>query len=157
MKQVITSILSLVFLVLTSHFSFAQAVDPSTIDGKVICGYQAWFNCPGDHSPIDNWFAWAYPTPQIGNVDIELYPEISEYQEKDLFLNNYGNLGDGSPAAFFSSYPESVTQLHFSWMEKNGIDGVALQRFITQENEPILTANRDSNAVRVARSFYSGK
>ncbi|GLR18810.1 hypothetical protein GCM10007940_34260 [Portibacter lacus] len=132
--------------------SFAQSIDPSSIHGKVICGYQAWFNCPGDGSPIDRWFAWAYPSPAPGNVDIELYPEVSEYRPEDLFYNNFGNLGDGTPATFFSSYSESVTQLHFSWMEENGIDGVALQRFITQFDEPILTANRDSNAVRVARA-----
>lgn len=133
-------------------YSFAQAVDPSSIYGKVICGYQAWFNCPDDGSPIDSWFAWAYPEPAPGTIDIELYPDVSEYAPEDLFPNNFANLGDGTPAAFFSSYSESVTRLHFSWMEENDIDGVALQRFISEVEEPILTANRDSNAVRVARA-----
>ena len=152
MQSFKVNFLALIFALSPALSSFAQTVDPSSIYGKVICGYQAWFNCPGDGSPIDAWFAWAYPSPAPGMVDIELYPEVSEYHPDDLFENNFADLGDGTPAAFFSSYPESVTQLHFSWMEKNGIDGVALQRFITQADEPILTANRDSNAVRVARA-----
>ena len=36
---------------------------------------------------------------------------------------------DGSTARVFSSWDASTTDLHFSWMERYGIDGVFIQRF----------------------------
>ncbi|MCD6394737.1 MAG: hypothetical protein J7M40_14690, partial [Planctomycetes bacterium] len=33
-------------------------VDTSTLDGKVMCGYQGWFTCPGDGSS-KGWNHWA--------------------------------------------------------------------------------------------------
>ena len=29
-------------------------VDPSTLTGKVMCGYQGWFNCAGDGADLES-------------------------------------------------------------------------------------------------------
>ena len=36
------------FLCLLAATTTAQAVDFTTLDGKVLLGYQGWFHCPGD-------------------------------------------------------------------------------------------------------------
>src|SRR5580692_12256857 len=63
------------------------AVDPSSIIGKVVCGYQGWFTCTGDGSPINRWTHWS-PTnpPQAGiapnpnpNLTFDAYPDVSLY------------------------------------------------------------------------------
>ena len=35
-----------------------QPVDPGTLTGKVMVGYQGWFNCPKDGSEL-GWKHWA--------------------------------------------------------------------------------------------------
>ena len=41
----------------------AQAADVSTLEGKVLLGYQGWFNCAGDGAPQNNWRSWARGEP----------------------------------------------------------------------------------------------
>ena len=36
----------------------AQVVDASTLNGKVLFGYQGWFRCPGDPSGA-GWLHWS--------------------------------------------------------------------------------------------------
>jgi hypothetical protein len=139
--------------------SLNAQVDPSSVTDKVICGYQGWFNCYGDGSAVDSWRHWVNgmyqsntPNPSPGNVQFEVYPDVSEYEADDLFLTSLGNLGNGRPAELFSSYPESVIQLHFEWMETHGIDGVALQRFIAETYDGLFKENRDTIAARVRRA-----
>lgn len=144
--------LFLAIALISSNSSTAQVIDPSRIDNKVICGYQGWFNCPGDGSPLNAWIHWGSQKPRPSALTFELYPDISAYQEKDLFETGFGPLGNGERSKLFSSYPESVIQLHFQWMKDYGIDGVAVQRFISHQPEPVILANRDSVASRAARA-----
>jgi len=54
--------------ILLINTAAAQApADPSSIIGKVVCGYQGWFSATGDRSPINRWTHWS-PTnaPQAG-------------------------------------------------------------------------------------------
>jgi hypothetical protein len=130
-----------------------------TLDNTVICGYQGWFACYGDGSPVDRWNHWCKgqyrsdtPKPSPGNQSFEVYPDISEYPSNALFTTGYASLGDGRPAKLFSSYKEETINLHFKWMEDNAIDGAALQRFLSETADPVYKAHRDSVAVRVARA-----
>ena len=41
----------------------------------------------------------------------------------------YANLGNGAPATLFSSFDQQTVNTHFSWMQQNGCDTAALQRF----------------------------
>ena len=123
-----------------------------SIIGKVITGYQGWFNFQGDGTPLNwrHWFAGDSPNPN--KISFEVYPDISEYDESDLSEpSQLANLGDGRPAKLFSSYKENVIETHMKWMKDYEIDGAALQRFIsyTQDNR---RGPSDSIAVRMGRA-----
>ncbi|MDF2538794.1 MAG: Xylosidase/arabinosidase [Herbinix sp.] len=136
------------------------------IIGKVYAGYQGWFNCYGDGSPVERWRHWSNGTyqsntgsPAAGAITFELYPDVSEYT--DLYQTNLGNLGNGQPAELFSSYSTQTVNKHFEWMQTYGIDGVALQRFAGELSDPVFRDNRNSIATKVksaaenyGRKFY---
>ena len=95
--------------------------------GKVICGYQGWFNCSGDGSPVErrvHWSRGTYKTneglPSPGYLSFEMYPDVSEYQFSSLFQTGFANLGDGKPSVLFSSIKKDVMDTHFSWMKQYG-------------------------------------
>jgi hypothetical protein len=129
-------------------------VDASSITDKVVCGYQGWFSCAGDGSPINLWFHWSGTTqPEPGHLSFEVYPDVSLYDSPDLYLTGFTAHGDGQPSRLFSSYKADVIAAHFALMQTHGIDGIALQRFASElVNNPSFKENRDSIAVRVKRS-----
>ncbi|MEO9031974.1 MAG: glycoside hydrolase family 71/99-like protein, partial [Ginsengibacter sp.] len=160
LKKLIQLVLS--FVTLFSTIANAQApVDPGSIIGKVVCGYQCWFTATGDGSPINQWTHWS-PTnpPQAGiapnpnpNLTFDAYPDVSIYNSASLFQTNFASQGNGQPAQLFSSYKQDVVDTHFALMQANGIDGVAFQRFIWEVLvDPRFKANRDSDEVHVRAS-----
>jgi hypothetical protein len=155
------------FLCLILGFSLnrANAQDNSVI-GKVICGYQGWFNCYGDGSPVERWVHWSggkYKTneglPSPGYLSFEMYPDVNDYAPSSLFQTGFANCGDGNSSVLFSSTQKDVMNKHFSWMKQYGIDGVALQRFLTTDNvfvmqKDTIALNMRMMAEKYQRIFY---
>lgn len=108
---------------------FEEPNEDGDIVGKLITGYQGWFSCGGDESPLDEWVHWAQGSsqPRPGYASFDLYPEMSEYTT--TYKTGFANFGNGLPATLFSSYDAQVVNKHFEWMEAYGIDVAALQRF----------------------------
>ncbi len=139
---------------------FSQtAPEAESVTGKVICGYQGWFSCYGDGSPVARWFHWSNGiyqsnagSPAPGALKFEAYPETTEYNDASLFQTNLGNTNEGKPAKLFSSWKADVIDKHFEWMQQNEIDGVALQRFIGETFDGVFKTNRDSVTARLMRS-----
>ena len=103
----------------------AGAVDPSSLDGKVLFGYQGWFGCPGSWG--GNWSHWGNPP---SGVSVDMYPDLSDFPKADLCaVPGYGP--GGSAAYFFSARNPRVTDMHFKWMQDYGLDGVLIQRFVS--------------------------
>lgn len=105
-------------------------VDNSTLTGKVMVGYQGWFNAEGDGAKrgYNHWTrGGAKPAP--GNIRVDLWPDLSEFPAAERFPTDLVH-ADGSRAEVFSSYLRPTVVRHFSWMREHGIDGVFLQRFI---------------------------
>lgn len=79
--------------------------DCTTLQGKVMCGYQGWFRCPGDGSQ-QGWTHWSRDfkrlTPETIHVD--LWPDMSEYSAAERFVAPGFTYEDGSPAQLFSSH-----------------------------------------------------
>ncbi len=113
--------------------TLANWVDPATMYGKIIVGYQGWFSCPGDGSKVSDtwghWFHWN-TSPDAVNLKVDMWPDVSELDEDELFSTNM-KMSDGTPAKLFSSYKEKTVLRHFKWMREYGIDGVFLQRFVS--------------------------
>ena len=105
-----------------------SGVDPSTLTGKVMTGYQGWFNCPGDGAGL-GWTHWGGRRGfGPGNVTVDLWPDVSEYDDDELYITGF-TYEDGTVARTFSSHNRKTVVRHFKWMADYGIDGAFVQRF----------------------------
>jgi hypothetical protein len=86
----------------------AGTVDASTLDGKVLLGYQGWFTCPGDGS--QRWTHWSRGVPAPDTLTIDLYPDVSEL-DADERCEIPGMTIAGKPAHLFSPRnPKTVSR-----------------------------------------------
>jgi len=139
--------------------SAAAASPVGDVVGKISVGYQGWFACPGDGAPIGGWWHWSRDRgqpPSTTNTTIVSWPDVRDFTA--TYPTAYPNLGNGRPAALFSSYDQQTVNTHFLWMQQNGCDTAALQRFNPTGDEG---PTRDAMAVKVrsaaeqfGRKFY---
>ncbi|MES2440795.1 MAG: glycoside hydrolase family 71/99-like protein [Verrucomicrobiota bacterium] len=120
-------------------------VDTSTLTGKVMCGYQGWFDAEGDGADR-GWVHWTKRRGPLapGNAKFDLWPDLSELGPEERFPTGF-KLADGKTAEVFSSYKQATVLRHFQWMRDYGIDGAFVQRFITDLRDP--RALRHNNTV----------
>jgi hypothetical protein len=105
-------------------------IDATTLDGKVLCGYQGWFNTPGDGTNF-GFGHWGGGLERgSGRFTVDMWPDVSEYDPKDLHEVPGLKMPDGSPARLYSGFSNGPAMVHFKWMREYGIDGVFLSRFI---------------------------
>ncbi len=153
------SLVILIFLL----FFINLPVYAGDIQGKLICGYQAWFYCYGDGAPMNSWMHWPlYGVPGPGNIAIDVWPDVTEYPQNCLFDTNFSALGNGLPDKLFSCYKQETIDTQFRWMQEYGIDCAAVQRFgsilnaggvYTQTFTDVLQKIRDA-AEATGRKFY---
>ncbi|MCO8124765.1 glycoside hydrolase family 71/99-like protein [Stieleria sp. TO1_6] len=108
----------------------SSTVDSSTMNGKVMVGYQGWFNCPSDGAEL-GWTHWARNSRKPfgpGNVTVDLWPDMSELESDERYPTEF-KLANGQAAEVFSSGNRKTVLRHFRWMQDYGIDGAFLQRF----------------------------
>jgi hypothetical protein len=105
-------------------------IDATTLDGKVLCGYQGWFNTPNDGTSM-GFVHWGHRLNQPdGRLTVDMWPDVSEYDAADLCEVPGLKMADGSPARLYSGFKLGPTLVHFRWMREHGIDGVFLSRFV---------------------------
>src|SRR3984893_7959480 len=81
----------------------AQAVDPSTLKGKVLLGYQGWFRCPAGGTSGTNWSHWTSSgAPTAASISIDMYPDTREFESGEACAIPGMNVG-GAPAYLFSA------------------------------------------------------
>ena len=97
----------------------------------VMAGYQGWFSAEGDasdrgwHHYKNNSCGGFFP----GCTSVDFWPDVSEYTKKYLSPFRFAN---GDNAYLYSPNDEESVDLHFKWMKDYGIDGVFVQRFISE-------------------------
>jgi hypothetical protein len=102
--------------------------DPSTLEGKVLLGYQGWFACPEDGG--GRWTHWSRGVPTPATLTVDMYPDLSEFEADELCELPGMTIG-ASPAYLFSSRNAKTVSRHFRWMKEYGLDGALVQRFVT--------------------------
>lgn len=140
--------------------SSASAASPAgDVVGRITVGYQGWFACKGDGAPIDGWWHWAQDmasAPSPSNTNIKAWPDMADYTA--TYQTAFSNFNNGQPATLFSSYDQQTVNTHFAWMQQNGCDTAALQRFNPTGGEgptrDAMAAKVRSAAEAYGRKFY---
>ncbi|MGD1047014.1 MAG: T9SS type A sorting domain-containing protein [Bacteroidota bacterium] len=132
-------------------------VDATTLNGKVICGYQGWFRTPAD--PTGLGFVH-YFRSTVNDPTVDLWPDITEYSVDEQCPVPGWQLYSGKQAYLFSSANKRTVLRHFQWMEAYGIDCIEVQRFVASigtvgdpESYRVLGYAREA-ANRTGRTFY---
>jgi hypothetical protein len=109
----------------------AEPVDASSLRGKVLCGYQGWFRCPGDALNA-GWVHWSREGKRIvpETLTFEMWPDLTDFPESELHAAPGFTDAAGQPMHLFSSDHAGTLRRHFEWMRDYGIDGVWLQQFL---------------------------
>lgn len=135
----------------------ANSVDATTLKGKVLCGYQGWFRCPGDGTE-NGWLHWSRDRNRISpaTVTFEMWPDMTEYGPEERYPATGLAYPDGQPAELFSSANAATVDRHFRWMEEYGIDGVFVQRFLVNLPNPsfdVVLSHMRASAKKSGRTY----
>ena len=136
-----------------SNQALLLASPPGDVVGKVTVGYQGWFAAIGDGSPINAWWHWTQnwsQTPSSTNKGIKSWPDVREYTT--TYATGWSNLNNGQQATLYSNWTQQTVDTHFLWMQQNGIDAAALQRFNPNSSEG---PTRDGVTARVRTAAES--
>jgi hypothetical protein len=128
----------------------ATAVDPSTLDGKLMFGYQGWFGCPGDGSPSGDWEHWfgGGAAAGVATLRVDMWPDVSELSAEERCSTPL-TLPDRQPAAVYSAFHPRTVDRHFQWLREYELPGVFLQRFTLGLDKPAVLGFRDGVARNV--------
>src|SRR5271169_6918093 len=82
----------------------AQVVDAGSLRGKVLCGYQGWFRCPGDGAS-EGCIHWSRDSHQIlpATLTFEMWPDMTDYPPEEKFAAPGFMSAEGRQAYLFSS------------------------------------------------------
>ena len=139
----------------TAFFRLMSAVDPSTMNRKLLMGYQGWFAAPGDGSAFNSWWHWFSSLPTTAaNTAFDFWPDTSELGTDELFSTSM-TYSNGTTAKLYSAYNQKTVVRHFQWMQTNNLDGVFLQRFLSDlSGNTLAFRNQVTTNVRVGAETY---
>ena len=101
----------------------------TSYDSLVMAGYQGWFTAEGDGAER-GWHHYEKSGKfEPGMCTIDFWPDVSDYS---ITYKTAFKYADGSDAYVYSPYDYESVDLHFKWMKDYGIDGVFMQRFVTE-------------------------
>ena len=142
----------------TLHRTYAPAttaavIDVATMDRKLMFGYQGWFACPDDGSPLGGWEHWFHrgDTASAASLRVDMWPDVSELSP-DERCDTPLTLPDGRRAQVYSAYNPKTVDRHFKWMEDYELAGVFLQRFSARLESASVLKFRDAVATNVRTS-----
>jgi hypothetical protein len=131
-------------------------VDASTLERKLLFGYQGWFGCPEDGSPLGAWEHWFErgEAAEARTLRVDMWPDTSELAADERCRTPFV-LPDGRPAHLYSAFNGATVDRHFRWMREYDLAGVFLQRFTVQLDDPAVQGFRDGVARNVQTAAQS--
>ena len=128
----------------------SAAVDATTLDRKLMMGYQGWFLSPGDGSPVNGWKHWFSDnkTSDALHLTVDMWPDMKELPPDECHATNM-RFSDGRVATLYSAYNPATVARHFKWMQEYNLDGAMLQRFVNELSDPAAKDSRDQVAKNV--------
>jgi hypothetical protein len=124
-------------------------VEVTTLEHKLLMGYQGWFSCPDDGSQVDRWVHWFRDqTPGAASATTDMWPDTAELNADEHCATGF-TTPSGAAAPLYSAYRQKTVVRHFRWMQEHGLDGVWLQRFTVELGDPAFLALRDQVAANV--------
>jgi hypothetical protein len=112
----------------------AQMVDATSLNNKVMAGYQGWFRAPGDAPGNNGWSHWfnsGRSSAAGRGLGFDTWPDVSEFTDAEKYAVPGFAYADGSQAYLYSALNAQTVLRHFQWMQSAGIDGVWLSEFGT--------------------------
>ncbi len=131
------------------------------LSALVMVGYQGWYGCPGDDASGNLfWQHWFVGAIVPRSLTVDQLPDMQALPAKQL-CNTGLLVRSGAPLLLYSAQNPQVVALRFEWMRAYGIDGAAVQRFVSETTDPVKRARSDTvllNAMHAAqasgRVFY---
>lgn len=134
-------------------------VDASSMNQKLLMGYQGWFTCPGDGAGTGYFHWFKDGLPDAAHFRVDMWPDAGELTPDERCKTNM-KYPNGETAYLYSAYNPTTVMRHFQWMSDYGIDGVFLQRFGTELTAPayfdernVVTKNVRAGAEAYGRVF----
>jgi hypothetical protein len=123
--------------------------DPSTLDRKVLFGYQGWFSTPAN--PSVGWFHWSQGStvPSGSACNFDVWPDLREFDADELYPSNLHYSNGQAAGLYLASNPKTINR-HFQWMQNYSLDGVLLQRFVNEIANPADPHGQMRNSVTKA-------
>jgi hypothetical protein len=108
-----------------------EPIEAKSLRGRIMCGYQGWFRCPGDAADM-GWVHWSGDSRRLvpSSLTFEMWPDMSDYAADERFAAPGFTHPGGRQAYLFSSDNAATVLRHFGWMRDHGIDGAWLQHFV---------------------------
>lgn len=118
------------FIALNSQVKAQDVVDATSLNNKVMAGYQGWFRVPGDRPGSKSWaHVFNRNTVSPENLALDTWPDMSELGADEKHPVPGFTYPDGSQATMYSAQNPKTVLRHFQWMKQYGIDGVWLSEF----------------------------
>jgi hypothetical protein len=132
------------------------AVDATTLDRKLLFGYQGWFGCPEDGSPLNGWEHWFQrgAPAAAATLRVDMWPDVSELGPDERCQTPF-TLPDGRKAELYSAFNPRTVDRHFRWMREYDLAGVFLQRFTVRLDNAAVLGFRDGVARNVRSAAES--
>jgi hypothetical protein len=154
-KHIIILIAACMFGQVYAQNKHSKSSSFMSYNGLVMAGYQGWHDTPEDGSGR----GWGHYLLRgvfgPGNIKIDLWPETGEYEKlyKTPFVH-----ADSSIAYLPSDHDASTTDTRFRWMKEYGVDGVFMQRFISNVRQDGITRNHFNkvlvDALAASRKYH---
>ncbi len=121
-----------------------KTLDFNTLDGKVMFGYQGWFLHPDDGSVYARWRHWGGSMASPEELTVDMFPDFREYEADELYPSEGFTYADGRTVKVYSAHTKKTVMRHMKWLRDYGLDGVFLQRFISNTKDEKLRRARDT-------------